>query len=62
MTEEDRSSRRAKLPHYHAKYEMFFIGDEPVRARKSIGEDLTEQLTKEVCGLIYRRASLTLYL
>ena len=37
MTEEDRSSRRAKLPHYHAKYEMFFIGDEPVTLHTDAG-------------------------
>ncbi len=30
MSEEARCSERAKLPHYHAKYELFFVGDEPL--------------------------------
>ncbi|MBQ7363077.1 MAG: helix-turn-helix transcriptional regulator [Clostridia bacterium] len=30
MPEEVRRSEAAKLPHYHAKYELFFVGHEPL--------------------------------
>ena len=39
LTEEARALRGAQLPHYHAKFELFFIGNDPISLHTDKGTE-----------------------